>query len=380
MLLPVATLSAPQDGHALPRLASVDVLRGAAALAVLLCHLPWAGPLPLGGEVPRGGLSEALHHGRAGVHLFFVVSGFCIHRGMAARGTVDWAGFARGRLRRLAPAYFVALAASLVGAFVYHGLLQGGLEQGFGAAFGAATPGALGWDLASLVLLRQNLTGAGERIQNVALWTLGVEVELYLLYPLLWWTARRWGWRRALAFAAAVTLATRALSVWGQWPVLLRVGPARWIEFALGACLAGGEPGRQPLPNWARSPWLVLVLSACAVAAWEVTEGGGPGAPGWVVTDPLWGCAAAALLAHLLKRPPTGRTAAALASVGAVSYSLYLVHVPVQGAARQLAQMLGLGDGSTGLLRLAAPLLAAALFYRVAERPWLQRRPPAAQP
>src|SRR5437868_13060771 len=99
------------------RLMSIDALRGIAALAVLLSHVPHLGEL---GPRAAAWLFCPLDYGSRGVPLCLIISGFCIHLSVArqaAKGqglSCDWAGFWRRRFRRLFPPYLAAILFSLI--------------------------------------------------------------------------------------------------------------------------------------------------------------------------------------------------------------------------------------------------------------------------
>ena len=96
------------------RLASVDALRGAAALAVVLFHtnaIPGVDRRLLFGDA----FDASVFFGKFGVWLFFVISGFCIHL-QWVRSAVDpsirpagFVEFWKRRIRRLYPPYLVTL-------------------------------------------------------------------------------------------------------------------------------------------------------------------------------------------------------------------------------------------------------------------------------
>src|SRR5215469_16550516 len=95
----------------------VDQLRGAAALAVVLCHLSVSAYVntPSPGEAHWPMLGLVLGFGYAGVPLFFVISGFCIHlpqaraRASEAGAQPDWRQFFRRRFWRLYPPYAASI-------------------------------------------------------------------------------------------------------------------------------------------------------------------------------------------------------------------------------------------------------------------------------
>src|SRR4051812_3454650 len=102
------------------RLLSIDCLRGLAALGVVLHHACLQNPAGFGPGHPVSVVEEVLGLGFAGVWLFFVISGFCIHlrqarataKAQAQGGAVepiDFAGFWKRRIVRLYPAYLVCL-------------------------------------------------------------------------------------------------------------------------------------------------------------------------------------------------------------------------------------------------------------------------------
>src|SRR5258708_1344103 len=100
------------------RLKVIDVLRGSAALAVLLSHIKHHSDKP--GLDWNYLLTMPLDFGELGVSLFIVISGFCIHLGVAKRMgrgegvRADWGGFWRRRVHRLYPPYLAAIAVGLI--------------------------------------------------------------------------------------------------------------------------------------------------------------------------------------------------------------------------------------------------------------------------
>src|SRR5688500_19524117 len=101
----------PEEPRALKRLASIDCLRGIAALAVVLYHALLFGRYDMVEAPWFRAVAFFLGHGYLGVPLFFVISGFCIHlrwaqRHLRDRGdTVDFVSFWKRRIHRLYPSY-----------------------------------------------------------------------------------------------------------------------------------------------------------------------------------------------------------------------------------------------------------------------------------
>src|SRR5580658_4132343 len=228
------------------RLASIDAFRGLAALAVLVDHLPMSlalAPSRPGESRPVAGLPSWVvgftGYGRYGVHLFLVLSGFCIHMTWARHGSegrLDFIEFWKRRLHRLYPPYFVTLVLTLLGLSLLFSALGHPAGYTVASRFGYASGAQLAIDLVLLIFLMQNLNGATTRIGNGPLWSLALEEQLYLLYfPLL--VLRRRGWTLTLLVIGVATLAWRLLGGYvfvdnASWFI---VGPARWFEWALGA-------------------------------------------------------------------------------------------------------------------------------------------------
>lgn len=378
------------------RLVAIDALRGVAVLAVLTSHLAFSAALrPSAGGASSASvlppwLDHALHFGQYGVHLFLVLSGFCIHMQWArlpeGHGGVDFVAFWRRRLHRLYPPYFVALLASVLGLYLLHGVL-GGAGPGIAAKLGYASTAQLAVDLALLLLLLQNLNGASHRVGNGPFWSLALEEQLYMLYFPLLALRRRFGWGRSLVAVALVTVLWRVATVtvaplaW-RGPLLL-VGPARWLEWTLGALAVEAHMGKVSLPRWTSRAVVFVAFAGLAVLAEESAV---PAlAP---AVDVLYGLAFFVLV-NATCRAAWGEGArrfgsgGLFAAVGTISYSLYLIHLPIMVAVKQVGLRLGLGVGAVLALRVVVPIAAAALFYRLVESRFLSKsraRPSAAVP
>jgi peptidoglycan/LPS O-acetylase OafA/YrhL len=358
----------------------VDQLRGLAALAVVVCHLAVSAyrqaPNLDGGPWPWLGM--ALGFGYLGVPLFFVISGFCIHlpharalaRATPATAAPDWRRFFRRRFWRLYPPYLAALVVAVA----------------LWWAAGSEIPWLVVTTQALLVHPFHTTTFDGV---NPPAWTLAVEAQLYLAYPVVFWLIARLGALRALGAVLGVTMAYRvALALAPSLPVEL-AGPAwevflaRWFEWVLGAVVAEWAAGRLALPRVLSSLWpATATLGAAVLLEWYAWYYGL-----YVLKEPLYGVAFALLLyAALARERPGGGSSAPgryLAGVGAYSYSLYLLHRPIQLAFEPLAREVATWPGviahgvPSSLLIMAAttPLVlwAARVFYRCCEAPSIRR-------
>lgn len=388
----------PATTHDAPaRLLSIDLLRGVAALAVVVTHLPfsWAAGLDdnaAGRLALPGSVVAFTAYGQYGVNLFLVISGFCIHMQWARlglgrdRSEVRFFDFWRRRLKRLYPPYFVALLGSLAGLAVV-ARLSGTHPSGVAGIFGYRNDAQLLVDVVLLVFLAQNLNGASQRVGNAPFWSLALEEQLYLLYFPFLTIRRKWGWTPALALVVAVTFAWRAYYALSPSPPRFWyvVGPARWLEWILGAIAVEMHLGRVKAPRWLSSPvtLAVVILAALAVSPPRTSPGHAlwtvPGAAG--VNDVLFSLAAFVLVNWCCELDRAGRLRHRLATlmgrVGLFSYSLYLVHAPVMVVVKRVA----IGAGVHGvplllLLRFGAALAAGYLFFRLVESHFLARSRP----
>jgi peptidoglycan/LPS O-acetylase OafA/YrhL len=300
------------------RLAGLDGLRGLAALYVVVNHV-FLRAFP-GYPVDHAPVWAAwLIYGRFAVVVFIVLSGFSLALSPARHGwRLDGISkFARRRARRILPAYWAALAFSLAVAWLI-----------------VPQPGNGVPDAKSVLvngLLVQNIVGAHS--PNAAFWSMAVEAQLYLLFPLLLLAVRRWG---ATVMLAIVTLVVAAVGIFG--PHIPRVDtfviqspPDLAALFAVGILAAGIVSVGSTRRSW---PWAWLALAAAvpvlAMIRWQGSV--------WTLHHLFWvdlalGPAIACLLAGLA----TGRPAPLLhlldarpiRSLGASSYSLYLTHAPI---------------------------------------------------
>jgi peptidoglycan/LPS O-acetylase OafA/YrhL len=300
------------------RVAGLDGLRGLAALYVVVNHV-FLRAFP-GYPVDRAPFWAGWFiYGRFAVVVFIVLSGFSLALSPARHGwRLDGVrAFARRRARRILPAYWAALAFSLAVAWLIV------------APPGQAAPGAKSVFVNGLLV--QNLVGAPS--PNRSFWSMAVEAQLYVAFPLLLLIARR---RGAILMVAAVTLLVAAVGILG--PHVLGLGtfviqspPDMAALFAVGVLGAGIVGARGARSSW---PWGRLALAAAAPVLVTIWWRGSV----WTLDHLLWvdlalGPAVACLLIGLA----TGRAARLqrlldaqpLRKLGLSSYSLYLTHGPI---------------------------------------------------
>jgi peptidoglycan/LPS O-acetylase OafA/YrhL len=347
----------------LPYLSGVDGLRAVAVCAVLLYH---ADPRLLPG-------------GFLGVDVFFVISGFLItsllHAEWRRQGSIDLRAFWLRRARRLLPALYVLLFAVLAFAVI---VLPGEVAALRGDAL-AALAYAANWYF--VFEQRSYFEAVGRPPALRHLWSLAIEEQFYVLWPLLLAAGLRWLRRPALLCVVAGGAAASAV-----WMALLyrpEVDPSR-VYFGtdtratgllLGAALALIWP-RAPAAGRRRAltPWLLdgagllalAFLGWCALHLNEFDPALYRGGFALVAV-------ATAVLLVAVAHPAAGLSRSALGAsplrwIGQRSYSIYLWHWPVFVVTRpQLDVPL---DGWPLLAgRLTLTVALAELSYRVVETP-----------
>jgi peptidoglycan/LPS O-acetylase OafA/YrhL len=300
------------------RLAGLDGVRGLAALFVVVNHI-FLRAFP-GYPVDRAPFwASGFIYGRFAVVVFIVLSGFSLALSPARHGwRLDSVSqFARRRVRRILPPYWAALVFSLAVAWLV-----------------IPPPGQGAPDTKSVVvngLLVQNLVSAPS--PNRSFWSLALEAQLYIMFPLLLLMVRRWG---AGVMVATITLAVAAVGILGphvsRLDVLVIQSPPDMVAlFAVGVLAAGIVGASATRRSW---PWAWLALAAAVPVLATIWWQGSL----WTLDHLFWvdlalGPAVACMLAGLA----TGRPAPLLRlldtrplrNLGLSSYSLYLTHGPI---------------------------------------------------
>ncbi|RKT53340.1 acyltransferase family protein [Saccharothrix australiensis] len=313
-----AIAAAPVPRHPAPGRAfrtDIQALRTIAVMAVVLNHLS---PTWLTG-------------GYVGVDVFFVISGFLISshldREIARTGRVRLARFYARRIRRLLPAAFLVLGVSLVAAYFllpYDRWETNAHEALAGALY------AENWLLAINSVDYSAFTSVASLAQHY--WSLSVEEQFYLLWPLLLVLLFKTGRRTAQVVGiGAVGVASLAFCVYftevSQSQAYF-VTPARVWEFAIGALVAFGG-SRLALPRVAAEAaafaGLVMIVGSAVLFDHDTAF------PGFLALVPTAGTAlviiAGAGGGRQWHTPVSASTP--FQFLGATSYSLYLWHWPL---------------------------------------------------
>lgn len=328
------------------RLQSIDALRGFAALAVMLVHACQLGifnrqPYQ---EVDR--LTALINHilllpvsyGFAGVYLFFVISGFCIHLRWAKKqstgdiGVIEFIPFWKRRIRRLYPAYLAAMVCYLLlNYFAYNNEFDSFYI----------------WNVFSHLLMIHNFDTRTVYLIDSAFWTLAIEEQLYLLYFLLLRLRTKLGWKRTIiiCFLARIGWFGFALIIYKLFQLKVPVSESaisNWVIWALGAISIEAALGLIKLPKYCYSLNLmtcVFVMTATTYwLDWFLHIGDAFHIFTIIFGQIMWGLFSFILVNRIVslewsaifsKREENRfyqKIFALLASLGIFSYSLYLTH------------------------------------------------------
>lgn len=346
-------------------LPALQSLRGVAALWVVLYHLQvYLDFLDLE-LLPVPGIRL----GWLGVDLFFVLSAYLLGQPFMDGRAPPTRTYLMDRFLRIAPPYYAAFALTALGYTLF-------LPEGW-------IPSKAWW---SLVFL-QNLRFDTFIAVNPAFWSLAVELQFYLLLPFMARLFRGPRWPAALAGSVAVALAYRGLlfAAGGEANAQLSgfTLPAFLGHFGLGlaACrLRVLAPTFRP--GLRRAAFAVGLLLVVLPALLWIPRGsvlfGDLSLAADMLVRPLAACGFALIVvatasggwvAEALAWPP-------LDWLGRISYSLYLIHIPVQ-VLLILALPPSEGRWLWAAAATAGSLLAGWLLYLGVERPsevWRRRR------
>lgn len=342
----------------------IDGLRAVAVLSIVAFHVDasW---------VPGG---------FTGVDIFFVISGYLITsivwRDVANR-SFSLPDFYRRRILRIAPAYLVATVATLlVGCLVMLPVDIAALARS--ALWSAVSlPNVYFW----LHLDTTYFAPASDQIPLLHLWSLGVEEQFYLLWPVSLLLLVRIARHRVLFFAV---LGIAIAGSFGFAEAVVRTDPkfayymlpARAGELLLGAVLAlweAGRSGSQQSSKASGAAWGIAVLLGYGLVALGFyhldAESDFPG------LNALLPCVGTLLLIGAGARAPAFLLAPLrwkpMVWVGLISYSLYLWHWPVLSFARYFLAEL---NSKAAVACVVAMILLSVLSYRYVEVPFRKKR------
>ena len=333
------------DRQELTYRADIDGLRAIAVGAVVLFHARL--PFVSGGFV--------------GVDVFFVISGYLITTILLRDPSII--GFYQRRARRILPALFVLVAAVLAVGLVL--LLPHDLMALAQSAMATLLFGSNVW------FWRQ----AGYFATETELWpllhtwSLGVEEQFYIAFPIVVRLCAGIGRRRLLLVFGVLALLSLAATIFCMnhlKPVVaFYIAPMRAWELLAGSMIATGALPTPRGRGWRSTAAVAgLLLLLGAIVATDAGQ-----FPGWGAVPPVLGTALLIWAGEGERHALSGWLGARpLRFVGLISYSLYLWHWPVLAFARYVA-VLPLGPAeTTAAVALAGGL--AVVSWRFVERPF----------
>ena len=335
------------------RLALIDAMKALASQLIVLHHLAFYGPMSdFAQELAPALISWLSQHARIAVQAFLVAAGFLAAQGLAPDGRLlatNPPALLGKRYFKLVIPYVVALLLSVVCAAIARALMTH-----------ASTPDAptLAQFIAHVLLLQSVLGYDG---LSAGVWHIAIDFQLFTLLLCTLWLARGMTSgdkaTRVLGQLLVSALALGSLfyfnrdAAWDNWALYF------FASYALGG-LAYWATNRQRTPAW------LLLIAALVVAA--------------LLVDYRSRIAVALLVAMLLgiarqqgflERWPRSP---AIAWLGRISYSVFLVHFSVSLVINALFSRFAAGSPQLNLLGLliawAASITAGALFYRLVER------------
>ena len=311
------------------RLPVIDAFRGMAALMVCAFHVRqiiWVGlQAYLHGNEPHSWPGKALalcsfplKYGASAVPLFFVISGYCIHRSFAfnfpgAGGQFSsWIYYFVRRAWRIYPVF--------IGVLLLTYLLDSHTRQ---LLF--PSPGPISLTLKTALL---NLAGMQGILAPVygsdgPLWSLSVELQLYAVYPVIFYLFRAWGIKRGTLMLLGFSFITAGLGM-SVFKDIIWFGPF-WFCWTVGVLIAEIEAGNMVFKiRWGVLPfWALISVAGFAVSFGRWAEFT------YSFMGLFWGFIVLVCLKkghHLALLSTPLRI---LAVLGVFSYSLYAVHEPV---------------------------------------------------
>ena len=382
-------MSAPAQSSRPPRpiqLALLDACRGGAALWVVMAHACLA-YIALGHEEL---LSNPLYafsvRGQIGVGFFFAISGYCIlatiFNALIRGGTIG--GYLVARCRRIYPAYLIALGCVVLAHFAILFLMSKGI---FANARPPESPlgHGLGFWLANLSLVQ---LPTGYTCFLFVSWSLCYEIAFYILAGGLWGVCTGGG-RRAASPVLLVTmlnLCSLASVVWVAASKNTCPFPLdRWYQFGLGIAMFVLVNRNELRLGRFLQAQSILVILAVLVHALNLTSERMPNLYHSDRTQLLCVLGFVVVIVALARfdRVLGGHwLVVQLRKLGAISYSLYLIHMlplPLIDALLRRAGLQGQLYLANYAVQIIAALIVGTAFHRIVEKRFFEtKKRPAA--
>lgn len=341
----------------------IDGLRTVAVLSVIIYHA----------EFELAGHS-VLSGGFFGVDIFFVISGFLITSLIMSElnntDQLSILNFYERRARRLLPALLLVMLASIAAA--WHILLPSQLIDFSNSLIASLLfVSNFYWDMS----LQEY--GAESSLLKPFLhtWSLAVEEQYYLIFPLIMLGIHRWQRKRLAIFLCAGMLISLVFAVWFttvNFHSSFYMLPSRFWELLAGGVLAT-MMYRHPASEYAAlknhvlpAVGLLLLLLSFVFVRYDAYLNH----PGLVTIVPVLGTVLIMGFAHkedLVTRILASRL---FVAIGLISYSLYLWHFPIFAFARNVSASLSISEK---LLWIGVTFLLSILSYFLVEKPFRNR-------
>lgn len=253
------------------QIVALDGVRGVAVLLVVLVHLQQSGVVPARFSL----LNMIASYGWCGVDLFFVLSGFLITLGLLESKLAlnYFSGFYLRRILRIFPLYYAVLGAAFVCNLFFADWMPPGPILS-GSDSGPLFPTWKGWISHALYFQNWWMPSWEPKNQDILghFWSLGIEEQFYLLWPLAVWLlpCRRLLVLCAVVCVGAVALRIFLVDVYGIAPHVVLMNTATRVDTlllgAVAAIVVQDPTLLQKVRKWLPGIALLSALSLGAVA------------------------------------------------------------------------------------------------------------------
>jgi peptidoglycan/LPS O-acetylase OafA/YrhL len=308
--------------------------------------------------------SVPFQYGYSGLILFFLISGFCIHWPYATGKAFRAGEYAHRRFWRIVPPYLVAVLLATAGLWLVHPRLS-------------AAPHTI---LLSFLML-QNYDLSNPHFPkywdmqiptDFALWSLPIEVEFYLCYPIVIALSRRFSFASVYVVVAAISLITSIASLLFPHAFLFPDFLPLWTVWLSGAALAEFV-ANETLPTW---NWLMSLVALFSLLIGLVARRASVHLDE-IVEDYAWTALFALVMIRILSfsawHPyPSSLFFRISSFLGKISYSLYLSHFLTLYVILSICTVVFGGPPSNYFIVFALTFLTipvAYVFWRYVERP-----------
>lgn len=339
-----------------PKHNNLDLIRLLAALQVAIVH----GIEHLGMRLPFHEFAHAILISFPGVPIFFIISGFLISASYQRSSNLG--DFFKNRILRLFPALWLCFAFTVLLVF----------SSGYFSARPFPTTWFVIWTGTQLTFMQffnpEFLREFGVGAVNGSLWTIPVEMQFYILTPILMWIVAKF--RALFWFLLAVFVVLNTMHNWlpantgyqGIIKSLASVSFLPWVYmFMMGVLLNLQWPKIAPLIVGKFHYWLIAygVVVALQLMVGIGAKNNGILLP-WVIV------LAGLTISGAFTRP---QLAQGILGRNDISYGLYIYHMPIYNFVEEKGWGLG---AQIAWLAVIASMIVAALSWKLIEKPALQ--------